>query len=469
MSLTQSASTAQETVERALALSSADGCVVVLEERSDVNVRWATNTLTTNGVTSGRRLSVVATVDGAQGTAAGVVSRNAATDDALLDVVRTAEEAARVNGPAEDAAPLVGPGAALGEPWDTPPAETSVAVFAALAPALGEAFALARAQGRALYGFAEHRVTTTYLASSTGLRLRHDQPTGRLEYNAKSADGTDSAWVGTATRDFRDVDVGALDAEATTHLGWAGRRLDLPPGRYETLLPPGAVADLMIYLYWSSSARGAHDGRTALARAGGGTRVGERLSDLAVTLRSDPGHPGLECAPFVVATSSSADRSVFDNGLVLAPTDWIRAGTLTSLLTTRHSAALAGLAVTPAIDNLVLEGPGGGGRSLPEMVAATDRGLLLTCLWYMREVDPQTLLLTGLTRDGVYLIEGGDVVGAVNNFRFNDSPIDLLRRLGEVGRTELTLCREWNDFFNRTAMPALRVGEFNMSTVSPAS
>jgi predicted Zn-dependent protease len=103
------------------------------------------------------------------------------------------------------------------------------------------------------------------------------------------------------------------------------------------------------------------------------------------------------------------------------------------------------------------------------MVAATDRGLLLTCLWYMREVDAQTLLLTGLTRDGVYLVEGGEVVGAVNNFRFNESPVDLLRRLGEVGRTEPTLCREWNDYFARTAMPALRVGEFNMSTVSQAS
>ena len=469
MSLAQGSSTPQETIERALALSTADGCIVLLEERSEANLRWATNTLTTNGVMSGRRLTVIATVDGAQVTAAGVVSRNAATDDALLDVVRTAEEAARVNGPAEDAQPLVPPGPALGGAWDTPPAETSVGVFAALAPALGEAFARARAEGRTVYGFAEHRVTTSYLASSTGLRLRHDQPTGRLEYNAKSADGDRSAWVGAGTRDFRDVDMTALDAEATTRLGWARRSLGLAPGRYETLLPPGAVADLMIYLYWSSSARDAHDGRTVLSRPGGGTRVGENLSDLAVTLRSDPTYPGLECAPFVLTTASGSDRSVFDNGLTLAPTSWITGGRLTSLPTTRHSAALTGLPVTPGIDNLVLEGPAGTGRSLPEMVAATERGLLLTCLWYMREVDAQTLLLTGLTRDGVYLVEGGEVVGAVNNFRFNESPIDLLRRLGEVGTTEPTLCREWSDYFARSAMPALRVGESNMSTVSQAS
>jgi predicted Zn-dependent protease len=103
------------------------------------------------------------------------------------------------------------------------------------------------------------------------------------------------------------------------------------------------------------------------------------------------------------------------------------------------------------------------------MVAATDRGLLLTTLWYIREVDPQTLLLTGLTRDGVFLVEGGEVTGAVNNFRFNESPVDLLGRVTEAGRTERTLPREWNDWFTRAAMPALRVPDFHMSSVSPAS
>ncbi len=103
------------------------------------------------------------------------------------------------------------------------------------------------------------------------------------------------------------------------------------------------------------------------------------------------------------------------------------------------------------------------------MIAATERGLLLTCLWYIREVDPQTLLLTGLTRDGVYLIENGQVVGAVNNFRFNESPVDLLGRVTEAGATVPAMSREWSDYFTRTAMPALRVPDFNMSTVSAAS
>ncbi|MEU8469382.1 metallopeptidase TldD-related protein [Streptomyces sp. NPDC029006] len=453
-----------EIVEQALALSRADGCVVIADEHSTANLRWAGNALTTNGVTRGRTLTVIATVDGREGTASGVVSRSAVTPGELEPLVRAAEAAARGAGPAEDAQPLVG-GAPQSPDFTDAPAETSSAVFAGFAPSLGEAFARARAGGRELYGFASHELVSTYLGTSTGLRLRHDQPSGTLEMNAKSPDRTRSAWAGRSTRDFEDVDPGALDAELAVRLGWAERRVELPAGRYETLLPPTAVADLLIYQLWSASGRDAAEGRTVFSRPGGGTRVGEKLSTLPLTLRSDPDEPGLECSPFVVAHSSGGDRSVFDNGLPAGATEWISEGVLTRLTTTRHSAGLTGLPVAPAPGNLILDG--GRERSLEEMVADT-RGpcLLLTCLWYIREVDPATLLLTGLTRDGVYLVENGEVTGQVNNFRFNESPVDLLGRATEAGRTEKTLPREWSDWFTRTAMPALRVPDFNMSSVS---
>ncbi|MFJ8924870.1 metallopeptidase TldD-related protein [Streptomyces sp. NPDC102415] len=453
-----------EIVERALELSTADGCVVIADESSSANLRWAGNALTTNGVTRGRTLTVIATVDGTEGTASGVVSRSAVTADDLEPLVRAAEAAARGAGPAEDARPLV-TGVPASADFTEQPAETGSDVFADFAPALGDAFARARSGGRELYGFAHHQLSSTYLGTSTGLRLRHDQPNGTLELNAKSPDRTRSAWAGRATRDFKDVDPAALDAELAQRLGWAERRIELPAGRYETLLPPTAVADLLIYQYWSAGARDAAEGRTVFSRPGGGTRIGETLSELPLTLRSDPHAPGLESAPFVIAHSSGDGSSVFDNGLPLAPTDWIKDGRLERLTTTRHSAGLTGLPVAPSMDNLVLDG--GGERSLEEMVAATTgRALLLTCLWYIREVDPATLLLTGLTRDGVYLVEDGEVLGEVNNFRFNESPVGLLSRASEAGRTEKTLPREWGDYFTRAAMPALRIPDFHMSSVS---
>jgi predicted Zn-dependent protease len=458
-------SSPQEAVERALELSRTDGCVVIAEESSGANLRWAGNTLTTNGVTRSRRLTVIAIA----GESTGTVSRAGVTPDQIEDLVRAAERAAAENGPAEDAAPLIGAEqAGSGGSWDDPPAETSVGVFEGFAPALGEAFSDAQDDSRLLYGFALHEMSSTFMGTSAGLRLRSDEPTGKVELNAKTADLSRSAWTGVGTSDFRDVDVAGMAAGLTRRLGWGERRVELPAGRYETLLPPGAVADLTTYMYWSMGARDAHDGRTVFSRSGGGTRVGDTLSEVPIRLYSDPSAEGLGCTPFVVAHVSDRESSIFENGLALGPVDWISGGRLAALAQTRQSAALTGLPVTPAVGNLLMEVPGATG-TLDDMVAGTRRGLLLTCLWYIREVDPQSLLLTGLTRDGVYLVENGEVVGEVNNFRFNESPVGLLSRVTEAGGTRRGLSREWSDYFTRTAMPPLRIPDFNMSTVSKAN
>jgi predicted Zn-dependent protease len=465
----------QDAVERALQAATCDGCVVIAEEGSEANLRWAGNTLTTNGVSSSRRLTVIAIIRNGPAVRAGAVSRSAVRGDQIGDLVAEAEKVASESSPAEDAQELLEPAgqdpddkAAGRAGWDDPPASTEIGVLRGFAGALGEAFGVAASGSRKLYGFAEHTMSSLFLGSSTGLRLRHDQPSGKVELNAKSADLARSAWAGAATRDFTDVDVAGLEAGLARQLGWAARQVELPAGRYETLLPPAAVADLLIDLYWSLGAKDAVEGRTVFSRPGGGTRVGERLASLPVTLRSDPGAPGLQCAPFVIAHASTRRSSVFDNGLPLAPTEWIRGGELAALIQTRYSAALSGLAVTPAIGNLILDAPGGQ-ASLDDLVARTGRGLLLTSLWYIREVDPQTLLLTGLTRDGVYLVENGEVTGAVNNFRFNESPVAMLDRIIEAGATGPTLPREMSDYFTRCAMPPLRVADFNMSSVSQAS
>ena len=472
--------TPQETVERALAAARCDDCIVIADEASEANLRWAANSLNTNGVSRSRQLTVIALTRGAGGPQAGVVSRAGVRADQVADVVAAAELAASQSSPAEDAQDLPGPGdpdafgttevPEPGQPgWGDEPGGTGIGVFAGLAPALGEAFETAAAAGRKLYGFAEHSLTSTFLGTSTGLRLRHDQPTGKVDMNAKSADPGGSAWAGRATHDFTDVDVAAITAELGHRLDWARRQVDLPAGRYQTLLSPSAMADLFVDLYWSTGAKDALDGRTVFSKPGGGTRVGERLATLPVTLRSDPRAAGMRCAPFVIARTSGRETSVFDNGLAIPPVRWVDDGVLSALTQTRWTARQSGLPVTPITDNLIFERAGGGGASLDELIAGTRRALLVTCLWYIREVDPQTLLLTGLTRDGVYLVEDGEVTAAVNNFRFNESPVGLLGRLAEVGATGPALPREWSDYFSRSAMPPARFEDFNMSSVSQAS
>jgi len=230
-------------------------------------------------------------------------------------------------------------------------------------------------------------------------------------------------------------------------------------------MPASTVADMTIYLAWMMDGRGAQEGRTALSAPGGGTRVGEKLTHLPLTLYSDPFADGLACTPFVAAATSSERVSVFDNGMDIGRVDWIRDGVINALAYPRAAAAKFDVPVAVPADNLLMTG---GTAGLEDMIARTERGLLLTTLWYIRTVDPAVLLLTGLTRDGVYLVEDGEVTAAVNNFRFNESPLDLLRRATEAGATDRTLPREWGDWVTRVTMPSLRIPDFHMSSVSQA-
>ncbi|MGI8881008.1 MAG: metallopeptidase TldD-related protein [Jatrophihabitans sp.] len=465
----QTTAAPQDVVEHALRTSSADGCVVIVVERRESNLRWAANSLTTNGQMASRAVTVISVRSGADGTRAGVVTRSAATLDDVTALVRDSEKAADQSDPADDATDLVEPYPHTDD-WGAAAADSTVEVFSRFAPDLGSAFQRVAARDELLYGFAEHIVETSFLGTSTGLRRRWVQPTGRLEVNAKSADLSRSAWHGVPTRDFTDVDVLAVADILSQRLDWARNRIELPAGRYETLLPPSAVADLMLDLYLRSTAREAEEGRSVWsdAQADGGTRIGQKLSPLPVRLWSDPAADGVRCAPFsVVETSFMGLMSIFDNGAPCEATDWIADGALHDLLRNRAWARKTDQPPCQLIDNLLLDA--GGTKTLDEMIAGTERGLLLTCLWYIREVDPQTALLTGLTRDGVYLIENGAVQGAVTNFRFNESPVGMLARILEAGRSDRTLPREWNDYFTRAVMPPLRIRDFNMSTVSDAS
>ncbi len=460
---------AQEVVEAGLGAASeagADGCVVLVHEGSHADVRFALNTTTTNGLQRSREVSVVVVVGDAVATAtrAGVVGADgvsAMVTDALTD--------ARQSPPAEDAFDLVN--ASVGAPgrrsFDQGPEETDAAALGGVLSSLSGAFARARARDAVLAGFAEIDVGTLYLGSSTGLRLSHAQPTAAVNLVGRTADGSGSAWVGVPSI---DPSLEAMEEEIWRRLEWAKKQIALDAGRYEVILPPSGVGDMMAMIdYDALGGQDTEDGRTVFSKEGGGTRLGETITPLPFTLYSDPDEAGVECMPFVATGASSSEISVFDNGLPCPRTDWLREGVLTRLRYHRAGAAKSGATMAPYIDNLILRCGAHDGGSVDEMVARTESGLLLTCLWYIRAVDPVTLLMTGLTRDGVYVIEDGKVVGAANNFRFNESPVDLLVRATEVGTPVRSLGREFGEYLNRTVMPALRIPDFNMSTVSQAS
>lgn len=412
----------------------ADETMVLVTEKVEATLRWAGNSMTTNGVSHSRNVTVISIVRRGDSAFVGSVVSAEVDPSVLPGLVVSSQDAARSAPEAGDAAPLL---ADTGEPddWDAPVPGTGAGVFTGIAGSLSRGF---RGADR-LYGYAHRSVSTTFLASSTGLRRRYTQPTGAIEINAKRGDA--SAWVGIGTPDFVEVPIDLMLERLSTRLRWAQRTVELPAGR------------------------GAQEGRTAFSAPGGGTRVGERLTELPLTLFTDPAAPGLACTPFVAVSNSSETQSVFDNGMEISQVDWIRSGVINALAYPRATAAKFDAPVAVAADNLIMTG---GSADLADMIAGTERGLLLTTLWYIREVDPTTLLLTGLTRDGVYLVEDGEVSAAVNNFRFNESPLDLLRRATEAGVSEPTLPREWSDWVTRTAMPPLRIPDFHMSSVSQA-
>jgi predicted Zn-dependent protease len=452
-------------VEAALAASRSDACVVVVTDSHRVNVRWANSSLTTNGHSHSRHATVVAMHGRGSRASAGAVTRPVHTAAQAVALVREAEDVARRTAHEESAADLV-PGTAA-DGFGAPPAEGGMHVLAALTPALGDVLDAARGDRLLLHGYAEHELTTTHLGTSTGTRHRHVQPSGHVTMTARPVDQSASAWVGTATRDFTEVDPHELATELRRRLGWAQRSVDLSPGRHPVILPPTAVADLMIDAYWEMSGLAAHEGRSVYADPGRGTLVGQPIADPRVTLRSDPSCPALACAEVLVTGASGPFASVFDNGIPLPATRWIDAGTLSALVQTRFSAGLTHLPVTPLVGNLVLDVAGGSG-DVDDLVARCDDGVLLTSLWYIRVVDPRRLLVTGLTRDGVYVVRGGEVVGAARNFRFNESPVELLRRIEDAGATVPSFSREWGEYFPRTATPPLRVADFHFSTASDA-
>jgi predicted Zn-dependent protease len=453
-----------EVVDRALDAAKGEPCVVIVEESHQAEVRFANNTTTTNGRRRDRRVIVVRFCDVDGGVAAGVSSRSGDVDVSVMVAAAAADAAS--SPPSPDAAALLDGSA---DPrFADPPVQGDLAMFAPIVDGLAAAFDSAASSGRVLSGFVEHQMDTLYLGTSTGLRQRHVQPTGEVQMVGRSTDGARSAWVAEATGDLSQVDVPAMDAHLSERLRWAQRSIDLPAGRYEVVLPPAAVADLMADLYYAASGQDAEEGRTVFSAPGGGTRIGERLCDLPFHLFGDPAEPGLECSPFLSIGASSSDASVFDNGAGVGRESWVLDGHLANLRYHRAGAARSSTRFSPPVDNLVLELDGASGTT-EDLVARTERGLLLTCLWYIREVDPATLLLTGLTRDGVYMVEGGEIVGAVNNFRFNESPVDLLSRALEAGASVRSVGREFGEYVNRTRMPPLRVADFNMSSTSAAS
>lgn len=457
---------AQDLIEKIVAKASCDDCIVIIKDKTQANLRWANSTLTTNGVIQERAITVIAFVANGGGMSVGALTRTHLDEGDIDSILSEAIALAKSSAPSADYAPLARD-LAMGD-WSAPAAQTGPEVFSKVAPDLGDMLARSVKDSIELFGYAEHELETTWVGSKGGLRLRSDAPIGRVEMTGKSHQRSRSTWEGIETHDFANVSIGEIDKQIRQRLDWQARKIDLPAGKYDTIFPHGSVADLFTYFLWSASARSAHDGQSVFSKKGGGTRVGEKFTDRKINMYSDPSSSLLPGSPFVVHPLSSDFGSIFDNGQKTVRVDWLKDGVLQSLIQSRATAALTNLPFTPVTDNFFMEVEGGKGN-LDSLIQSLDDGLLLTTLWYIRMVDPNSLLLTGLTRDGVYYVKGGEVQGVTNNFRWNDSPVSALSRIAQSTESAWSQPREWAGDIFQMHVPAVVIRDFNMSTVSPGN
>jgi len=433
-----SESQARDILDRVIRLSRADTCQVGIGGGVGGNIRFARNSVSTAGETSNRSLNVSASFGRRTGSASG----NEFDDAALERVVRRAEELARLAPENPEWIEPLGPQTYLKTPgYYESTARIDPGYRAGVA---ADCILPARQRGAVAAGFLQDGTRWSAIMNSKGL-FAYDRRTD-LDFSltVRTEDDLGSGYVG---RDYNDA--AKFDSRAAARIAIdkavASRTTRaIEPGKYTVVLEPQAVSDFAGNLLGGFNARGAEEGRTYLSKRGGGTRLGEKLVSEQVTISTDPMHPEVP-----------APGWGFD-GLPRRAMTFVDKGVVTQLSYDRVWAARKGVEPTPSPGNVIMSG---GTGTVEDLVRDTPRGILVTRFWYIRSVDPQTLLLTGLTRDGTFFIENGKIQYAIKNFRFNESPIIMLNNLEAMG----TPVRQRGNLF-----PPIRARDFTFSSLSDA-
>jgi predicted Zn-dependent protease len=412
------------------------------------NTRFASNQITSSGDVEETSVQI----EVAFGKRHAAASTNQTSPSALRAAIEHAAAVARLAAPDPESMPPLPAQKYLAVPKGFD-AATDVLPAAARAAAAQSAVRAAKDKGVVVAGYHSHGTVATALANSGGLFAYHLQTQAALSLTARTADGTGSGWAGACSHRAGDIDPGALAATAIEKAVRSVKARRLDPGRYTVVLEPSAVAYLCGTLIGAMNARQADEGRSFFAQAGGGNRVGEKLFGDSTNLRSNPADPDAPSAPFD------------GQGVPLAARTWIENGTVNGLLYSRYWAQKQRQSPTGSPE--VWHFGGGAAADVGELLTGVKRGVLVTRFWYIRPVDPQTILYTGLTRDGVFLIENGEIAGPVNNFRFNESPVTVLKNADALTRATIrAVTAEGRP--GRFRVPALRTREFNFASISDA-
>lgn len=437
----------REICERALSFSNADQARVTLNSSREGNTRFAQNQMST----SGDVLDAGLTVMSAFGQRTAAASTNRFDDESLRRVVETSERLARLVPEDPEYMGELGP-------QEYPEPAAFFESTAELAPdtrarAIAAVTEPSARRNLVSTGFLIHRAAANAVATSAGLFAYNRDTRVNFTTTVRTPDGTGSGWGGTSVHDWNQLDTAALGARAIEKAERSREPRAVEPGRWTVVLEPTAVGNLVNLMVNQLDARPADEGRSFFSKAGGGTKIGEQFIDSRVTIHSDPMDPRLFSAPFN------------GEGLPNSRVVWVENGVLRNLEYDRYWADRQGVEPTGFVNGFYMTG---GDATLDEMIASTERGLLVTRFWYIRGVDPRTILFTGLSRDGTFLIENGEISHPVKNLRYNESPIFLLNNVEMMGEPVRVSSSESGGIASAVWVPPVKARDFTFTSLSDA-
>ncbi|MCJ0743259.1 TldD/PmbA family protein [Pedobacter montanisoli] len=436
---------AKALLTKALSYSKAEQCEINLYGSDSGNIRYAKNSVSTSGGISSNGMVVTS----AFGKKSGTATINEFDDASLEKVVRRSEELAQLAPENPEFMPFLGP-QQYGPETPTFSESTAAVSPKERADAVQASLTQAKENKLTAAGFLSNSMGYSAMMNSKGLFAYNKSTDVAFNITVRTEDGKGSGYATKGYNDFTKLNAKADTAIAAKKALSSVAAKAIEPGKYTVILEPTAVAVMLENLFSGLDARQADEGRSFMSKPGGKTKVGEQLVDERVNIYSDPWNTELPTSNW------SGD------GRPQEKVNWIEKGVVKNLYSSRYWAQKTGIKAIPSPDGMIMQG---GSKTLEELIKGTEKGILVTRLWYIRSVDPQTLLLTGLTRDGTFYIENGEIKFPVKNFRFNESPIIMLNNLDELGKTERTVSGESNANY---LLPPLKIRDFTFTSLSDA-
>ncbi|WP_108425823.1 TldD/PmbA family protein [Flagellimonas amoyensis] len=429
---------AKKILEKALSFSKADSCEINLSGSNSGNIRYARNTVSTSGYGSNQSLVVQSSF----GKKVGTATIDEFDDASLEKVVKRAEELAQLSPENPEFMEPLGP--QTYEESITYKDATANITPEYRAEVASKSIVPAAAKDVTAAGFLNDSARFSAMINSNGLFAYNQSTNVDFTVTMRTNDGTGSGWV---TRDYNDIS--KFDASEASNIAIDKAVMSkgaqaIEPGKYTVILEPAAASDLLGNMFRSFNARSADEGRSFMSAPDGANKLGQKIVDERVNIWSDPLHPD-------VPTSTWNGE-----GMPLKKTSWVENGVVKNLAYSRYWAEQKGVEPVPFPSNAIMAG---GDESLEDMIKGTKKGILVTRFWYIRSVDPQTLLYTGLTRDGTFYIENGKIKFPVKNFRFNESPIIMLNNLESLGKQVRV---------DGNLIPYMKIRDFTFTSLSDA-